>query len=42
MLRFPDILIFMHMARDIATCMHCAGIDPFTEQHVYVARHLRD
>jgi hypothetical protein len=27
---------------DIATCMYYTGIDPFTKQAVYVARHLRD
>ena len=27
---------------DIATCMCYTGIDPFTKQEVYVARHLRD
>ena len=41
-LRPSDILIFMQMARDIATCMYYTGIDPFSNQEVYVARHLRD
>src|SRR5256885_10439331 len=41
-LRPSDILIFMQMPRDIATCMYYTGIDPFTGQEVYVARHLRD
>src|SRR5438477_7767554 len=27
---------------DIATCMYHTGLDPFTGQEVYVARHLRD
>ena len=27
---------------DIATCMYYTGLDPFTGQEVYVARHLRD
>jgi hypothetical protein len=27
---------------DIATCMYYTGIDPFTKQEVFVARHLRD
>jgi hypothetical protein len=27
---------------DVATCMYYTGIDPFTKQHVYVARGLRD
>ena len=34
----PDILIFMQMAGDIATCTYYTGIDPFTKQPVYVAR----
>jgi hypothetical protein len=32
----------MHEAGDIATCMYYTGIDPFTKQEVYIARHLRD
>src|SRR6266436_3344258 len=32
----------MQMAPDVATCMYYTGIDPFTMQEVYVARHLRD
>ena len=32
----------MHMAGDIATCMYYTGIDPFTKQEVYIARHLKD
>jgi hypothetical protein len=32
----------MPMAPDIATCMYYAGIDPFTKQEAFVARHLRD
>jgi len=31
----------MLIARDITTCMYYTGIDPFTTQQVYVARHLR-
>jgi Domain of unknown function (DUF3362) len=27
---------------DIATCMYYTGIDPFTKQEVFVARHLKD
>jgi hypothetical protein len=27
---------------DIATCMYYTGIDPFTKEEVYVARHLHD
>ena len=30
------------MANDIATCMYYTGIDPFTQQEVYVARNIRD
>ena len=30
------------MAGDIATCMYYTGVDPFSKQQVYVARHLRD
>jgi hypothetical protein len=40
--RLPDILIFMLMARDIATALYYTGIDPFTKQQVYVAKGLRD
>ena len=29
------------MAFDIATCTYYTGIDPFTKQQVYAARHLR-
>jgi hypothetical protein len=32
----------MQTAPDIATRMYYTGIDPFTRQEVYVARHLRD
>ena len=32
----------MQAAGDIATCMHHAGIDPFTKQQVCVAKGLRD
>ena len=41
-MRSPDILILMRIANDIATCMYYTGLDPFTGQEVYVARHLRD
>jgi len=41
-IRSPDILIFMRMANDIATCMYYTGVDPFTNQEVFVARHLRN
>ncbi len=41
-MRSPDILILMRIAHDIATCMYDTGLDPFTGQEVYVARHLRD
>jgi hypothetical protein len=33
---------FMPMATSVATCMYYTGIDPFSKQEVYVARHLRD
>ena len=42
MLQPPDILIFMQMARDIATALYYTGIDPFTKKKVYVAKGLRD
>jgi hypothetical protein len=29
-------------AFDVATCMYCTVIDPFTKEEVYVARGLRD
>jgi hypothetical protein len=32
----------MQLTDDIATCMYYTGIDPFTKQQIYVARHLRD
>src|SRR5438874_3179234 len=32
----------MQRAGDVATCMYYTGIDPFTKEEVYVARHLRD
>jgi hypothetical protein len=35
-------LIFMYMTSDIATCMYYTGLDPFTGEEVYTARHLRD
>jgi radical SAM superfamily enzyme YgiQ (UPF0313 family) len=30
------------VAYDIATCMYYTGIDPFTKEEVFVARHLKD
>ncbi len=39
----PDqVQDFIPAPFDIATCMYYTGIDPFTKQEVYVARHLRD
>ena len=32
----------MRSTPDIATCMYYIGMDPFTEQQVYVARGFRD
>ena len=32
----------MHIPPDIATCMYYTGIDPFTNEEVYVARGLKD
>jgi Domain of unknown function (DUF3362) len=37
-----DILQFMPIAHDIATCMYYTGLDPFTKQQVYVAKALHD
>jgi len=31
-MRSADILIFMRMSSDIATCMYYTGLDPFTRQ----------
>jgi hypothetical protein len=42
LMRSPDILIFIRMAGDIAACLYYTGIDPFTKQEVFVARHRRD
>ena len=42
LVRPPDILIFVQMAPDIATCMCYTGVDPFTKEEVYIARNLRD
>ncbi len=42
LMRSPDILTFMRIADDIATCMYYTGIDPFSKQEVYVAKGLRD
>src|SRR5205807_4361754 len=33
---------FPPLPRDIATCMYYIGVDPFSKQEVYIARHLRD
>jgi radical SAM superfamily enzyme YgiQ (UPF0313 family) len=39
----PDqVQDFIPAPFDIATCMYYTGIDPFSKQQVYVARHLRD
>jgi uncharacterized radical SAM protein YgiQ len=39
----PDqVQDFIPAPFDIATCMYYTGIDPFTKQAVYVARHLKD
>jgi uncharacterized radical SAM protein YgiQ len=39
----PDqVQDFIPAPFDVATCMYYTGIDPFTKQEVYVARHLRD
>jgi uncharacterized radical SAM protein YgiQ len=39
----PDqVQDFIPAPFDVAACMYHAGIDPFTKQEVYVARHLRD
>jgi uncharacterized radical SAM protein YgiQ len=39
----PDqVQDFIPAPFDIATCMYHTGIDPFTGQEVYVAKHLRD
>jgi Domain of unknown function (DUF3362) len=35
-------MLFMQTAADVATCMYYTGIDPFTQEEVYVARNLRD
>jgi hypothetical protein len=32
----------MYSTQDIATCMHYTGLDPFTGEEVYTARHLGD
>src|SRR3954451_10949874 len=32
----------MQMTSDVATCMYYTGLDPFTGEEVYTARHLRD
>ena len=39
----PDqVQDFIPAPFDVATCMYYTGIDPFTQQEVYVARNLRD
>jgi radical SAM superfamily enzyme YgiQ (UPF0313 family) len=39
----PDqVQDFIPAPFDIATCMYYTGLDPFTKEAVYVARHLRD
>ncbi|HMF12968.1 MAG TPA: YgiQ family radical SAM protein [Gemmataceae bacterium] len=39
----PDqVQDFIPAPFDIATCMYYTGIDPFTKQAVYIAKHLRD
>lgn len=39
----PDqVQDFIPAPFDIATCMFYTGIDPFTKEAVYIARHLRD
>ena len=40
--RSPSILDFMELARDIATCIYHTGLDPFTVEEIYTAKHLRD
>jgi hypothetical protein len=42
LMRSLDILIFVQMARDIATALYYTGIDPFTKKEVYVPKWLRD
>jgi hypothetical protein len=41
-IRSPDILIFMRMTSDLATCRCYTGIDPFAGEEVYTAQKLRD
>ncbi|MFN4261073.1 MAG: YgiQ family radical SAM protein [Gemmataceae bacterium] len=39
----PDqVQDFIPAPFDIATCMYHTGIDPFTKEEVFIARHLRD
>src|SRR4029434_5128038 len=39
----PDqVQDFIPAPFDIAMCMYYTGVDPFSKQQVYVARHLRD
>ena len=39
----PDqVQDFIPAPFDIATCMYYTGLDPFSKQEVYIARHLRD
>jgi hypothetical protein len=36
------MLHYVHVASDIATCMYHTGLDPFTGEEVYIAKHLRE
>ena len=39
----PDqVQDFIPAPFDIATCMYHTGLDPFTGEEVYIAKHLRD
>lgn len=39
----PDqVQDFIPAPFDVATCMYYSGLDPFTGEEVYIARHLRD
>src|SRR5690606_41960053 len=39
----PDqVQDFIPAPFDVATCMYYTGLDPFTGEEVYIARHLRD
>src|SRR3954452_22838462 len=41
-MRSRDILYFVRMASDVATCMDHTGLDSFTGEEVYTAKRLRD